>query len=862
MKIALPFRSLLLLLLLSLSLQGLQAQQSIALPVICAECPANAALGSSGSINVDTDLPACLISVNGTYIAGNALGAGNNIVITLQVNATGAYSLTTNSVNGFSFSGSGTFSGTGNQQVTLSGSGTPTASGVTGFVLQAGNTNCAFNVNVGGLAPNPPNLNPSNGALLTGTAEPNRTILIDVNGDGNPDYVTVSDGSGNFSQVLNPALPNGTVIAARARDGAGNTSSPASVTVDAQAPAAPVLNASNGSVLTGTAEPNSTVLIDVNGDNIPDFVTTADGSGNFSQPFSPALANGTVITARARDAAGNTSAPASVTVDAQAPAAPVLNASNGSVLTGTAEPNSTVLIDVNGDGTPDFTTTADGSGNFSQPFSPALANGTVIAARARDAAGNTSAPASVTVDAQAPAAPVLDPSDGTLISGTAEPGSTILIDVNNDGTPDYTTVADNNGNFSQAISPALAGGTLVSVVARDEAGNNSAPATLTTTAPPGLIASLNCAGATNNGSLTAGVAASGVSSSVPYTGGNGNAHSGQTVASTGVTGLTATLAAGSFANGAGNLIYTITGTPGASGTASFALNIGGQSCTLTRGVDAAPVPGRNFTNGFQNNSTCINKEISVTPCSVVTGASINDNAATTLGIEYDWTFATNITRGIGFGASTNTQSIVQIGGQCWARFNLNIAPTAPCADAINTGCNTWTTSSPGDIGSWGYYNTTVINGTSGWATTEPATNEGLLYQWSAAMNSSTTERAQGVCPTGWHIPSDCEWMYLEHQLGMSVAEQQQSTIRSTGSVGSKLSTLTISGNNSSGFTALFTGARNSNLPFGGRETTGFWWSSSRQFSSPYRRGVQSTSDGVSRGTIGAATGSSVRCLKD
>jgi uncharacterized protein (TIGR02145 family) len=71
-----------------------------------------------------------------------------------------------------------------------------------------------------------------------------------------------------------------------------------------------------------------------------------------------------------------------------------------------------------------------------------------------------------------------------------------------------------------------------------------------------------------------------VSASVPYTGGNEGVHTGQTVTSTGVTGLTATLAAGSFASGAGNLTYDITGTPASAGTASFALSIGGQTCNL------------------------------------------------------------------------------------------------------------------------------------------------------------------------------------------------------------------------------------------------------------------------------------------
>ncbi|MFN9111109.1 MAG: hypothetical protein ACK5XN_13685, partial [Bacteroidota bacterium] len=106
---------------------------------------------------------------------------------------------------------------------------------------------------------------------------------------------------------------------------------------------------------------------------------------------------------------------------------------------------------------------------------------------------------------------------------------------------------------------------------------------------PGSISTLDCAGATVAGSLMLNQAASGVSASVPYTGGNDGFHSGQTVTSTGVTGLTATLIAGNFASGAGNLSYAITGTPASGGTASFALNIGGQTCTLNVTVTSGPV---------------------------------------------------------------------------------------------------------------------------------------------------------------------------------------------------------------------------------------------------------------------------------
>ena len=115
----------------------------------------------------------------------------------------------------------------------------------------------------------------------------------------------------------------------------------------------------------------------------------------------------------------------------------------------------------------------------------------------------------------------------------------------------------------------------------------------------GVITSLQCAEATNNGTLIDGQSAAGVTTEIPYSGGNGQSYSGQTVTSTGVTGLTATLSAGNFATGSGSLTYTITGTPSSDGTASFAISIGGQSCTLTRAVvPLTPCAGVNAPAGY------------------------------------------------------------------------------------------------------------------------------------------------------------------------------------------------------------------------------------------------------------------------
>jgi uncharacterized protein (TIGR02145 family) len=100
------------------------------------------------------------------------------------------------------------------------------------------------------------------------------------------------------------------------------------------------------------------------------------------------------------------------------------------------------------------------------------------------------------------------------------------------------------------------------------------------TSTAGTVASLNCNGFTQIGNLISGQAAANVSVSVPYTGGNAGFYAGQSIASTGVVGLTATRTSGTLANGNGTVSYTITGTPSAVGNATFAISLGGQSCNL------------------------------------------------------------------------------------------------------------------------------------------------------------------------------------------------------------------------------------------------------------------------------------------
>ncbi|WP_369810619.1 Ig-like domain-containing protein, partial [Pseudomonas aeruginosa] len=407
-------------------------------------------------------------------------------------------------------------------QVTADGSGnwsfTPGTPLANGTVVNAtasdptGNTSAPASTTVDSVAPAAPVVNPSNGAEISGTAEPGATVTL-TDGSGNPIGQVTADGSGNWSFTPSTPLADGTVVNATATDPAGNTGGQGSTTVDAIAPATPTVNLSNGSSLSGTAEPGSTVIL-TDGNGNPIAEVTADGSGNWTYTPSTPIANGTVVNVVAQDAAGNSSPPATVTVDSSAPPAPVINPSNGVVISGTAEAGATVTLTDAG-GNPIGQVTADGSGNWSFTPGTPLANGTVIVATATDPTGNTGPQAATTVDAVAPPAPVIDPSNGTTISGTAEAGAKVILTDGN-GNPIGETTADGSGNWTFTPATPLANGTVVNAVAQDPAGNTGPQGSTTVDAVAPNTPVVN----PSNGNLLNGTAEPG--STVTLTDGNGN----------------------------------------------------------------------------------------------------------------------------------------------------------------------------------------------------------------------------------------------------------------------------------------------------------------------------------------------------
>lgn len=121
----------------------------------------------------------------------------------------------------------------------------------------------------------------------------------------------------------------------------------------------------------------------------------------------------------------------------------------------------------------------------------------------------------------------------------------------------------------------------------------------------GSVTNLNCAGAYFTPSFaTVGQAYTGTLT-VPYTGGNGGIYPSQT---TTVNGLTFNLPLGVFADGDGNVVYTITGTPTTAGNTSVNINIGGQSCSGANAISLTVNPQTGNPGGVLPGSVTLAKD--------------------------------------------------------------------------------------------------------------------------------------------------------------------------------------------------------------------------------------------------------------
>jgi uncharacterized protein (TIGR02145 family) len=181
---------------------------------------------------------------------------------------------------------------------------------------------------------------------------------------------------------------------------------------------------------------------------------------------------------------------------------------------------------------------------------------------------------------------------------------------------------------------------------------------------------------------------------------------------------------------------------------------------------------------------------------------------------------------------------VKIGNQVWMAENLNVAHYRN-GDPIPTGLSNtqWESTTKG---AYAIYND------------DPANQNiyGKLYNWYAVNDP------RGLCPAGWHVPSDDEWTVLTDYLGgLAVA-------------GGKLKSTLLwdsknSGYVSSGFNAFPGGDRDLSGIYDYVGSYGSWWSGTESASSgSLNRVLNYYSSNVNRNNVNERFGFSVRCIKD
>jgi len=186
---------------------------------------------------------------------------------------------------------------------------------------------------------------------------------------------------------------------------------------------------------------------------------------------------------------------------------------------------------------------------------------------------------------------------------------------------------------------------------------------------------------------------------------------------------------------------------------------------------------------------------------------------------------------------------VNINGQCWMDANLQLGTML--VGAKNMPANN------GTIEKWCYNNDA-----------DNCEADGGLYAWDEAMQYSITSGAQGICPTGWHIPTDSQLYSLENYLKDTGQTCDGSRVSSPdcSTAGTKLK---LGGTSKLDFPlAGYNDTTTTDGTFGGRTTVANFWSSSENGGYAWHRHLSSTKDGVGRNSNTKALGFSVRCLKD
>ncbi|MCK9426033.1 MAG: T9SS type A sorting domain-containing protein [Ignavibacteriaceae bacterium] len=183
-----------------------------------------------------------------------------------------------------------------------------------------------------------------------------------------------------------------------------------------------------------------------------------------------------------------------------------------------------------------------------------------------------------------------------------------------------------------------------------------------------------------------------------------------------------------------------------------------------------------------------------------------------------------------------TYNTVQIGAQCWLKENLNVGTMINSYNSADSMRNN------GIIEKYCFRNDTAN-----------CSKYGGLYQWDEALTYNGTEKVQGICPSGWRIPTKSEGETLKASVnndGNALKEVGEGT-------GSGI------GTNTSGFSALLSGHRSSYGFFEFLATsTRFWSSTKYSTTAAFFMALSSDINATSFNDVNKSYGFSIRCLKD
>lgn len=181
--------------------------------------------------------------------------------------------------------------------------------------------------------------------------------------------------------------------------------------------------------------------------------------------------------------------------------------------------------------------------------------------------------------------------------------------------------------------------------------------------------------------------------------------------------------------------------------------------------------------------------------------------------------------------------VVKIGNQIWMAENLNYGKFVLNMEQLN---NHQIEKS--------YYNNDSLIGK----------RMGALYTWDEAMDHAVLtakEVIQGICPEGWHLPSDAEWDELCAYLDPSTQTNKY------GWKGKNIAVVLIDSTQNK-FNSMYAGNAVSNWFFYLNDMAYYWTSTKFSSASAYYRSLSKDSKQIYKGSGDIKIGMSVRCIKD